>query len=213
MRSIGLLTLASLLLLGLGSLTTASAALPEFTPVPNKVAGKSGKITIQQKGGATITCKTAESLGKSTDEIKTEKTGQITWLLSGCETLGKVCTDLLDTIAGTILVSALVTLAVLSHSVEGLLLAVEEIHFECGAGAQLIAMKGCAIALVTPINTKTKLLSLNLSQKEGANEYTKTESKTECKLLSQVEAKGSLQTGLGMNEATMNLEKEGELKG
>lgn len=204
----------ALLAISVVASASASAALPEFTPVPNAFTAKSGKATLQQKGGATVTCKTSETTAKAKNEVKTEKTGVYDILFLGCETLGKVCTGLTDTVAGSILSIGTFSISYLSKAAKtvGIKLETGEVHFECGAGAALLTVKGCALGSLEKVNTKTKTLTLNLTQKEGANELILDEAKTECKLLSQNEAKGFLQSGEGAVEAVITTEKEGELK-
>jgi hypothetical protein len=208
------LALVAVFAIGAIASASASAALPEFKPVPTKFTFTSGKSVLEQKGGLSpIECAKDESAG--TNEITTEKKGKFDVLFLECKVAltGEQCTGLNDTTAGSILALGEFHLFYINKETKdvGQALLLQEVHFECaGPFVKLVAVRGCVVGLITPINTKTTKFTLTLAQKGGVNEFTTFE-KESCKLESSINGGAFTQSGQSTTESILT-EKEAEIK-
>jgi hypothetical protein len=186
MQRLKTLGIAFLALLALGSIASATAAsaetlqlLPEATGAsPIKFKVKSGAGELQIKGKAeTIKCASDTGTGEATSK----RLGKFDVLFEKClASTGfglSLCTGLVDKTESSILVKGTYHLRRLSkaepkHIMVSFL--IEPVHFTCVVGvfSALFIVKGCALGLITPINTLTKTYKIALNQTGGANEFT-----------------------------------------
>jgi hypothetical protein len=170
MRSLlrrGLVLFAAALAMSVVASATASAAKPEFSgSFPNKFQYKGGSVSFANaKGGTTFQCLNSTGEGSLTSA----KAGTIKFSFTGCETGGATWTSEGAT-------RGEIRSAVLPIAPGYVKRAPKEIGIEVNHGAAEFAgwtvggytggIRGPAIALAAPINTKTTTYTLTLSSKE-----------------------------------------------
>jgi hypothetical protein len=145
----------------IGGVTSATAELID----------KGGESTLQTLSGKTVVCTSVTSTGKLSSETK----GTFNLVFEGCGAAGVKCTGLGLTAAGQVVVSGNFTMVYDNDSPLAAALLFEITpavqHFTCSA--ELIEVKGCDLALVTPLNTNVAAgSSYTLLQKQtgGDNE-------------------------------------------
>jgi hypothetical protein len=188
--------------------TTASAAEPEFSSFPNAFTSKGGPAKFEQTEGiGAISCTKSEGTGA----VTAAKKGTFDLLFLGCTApLSGKCTGLADTVKGSILAKGTFDLRYISKTAKdvGILFLIKPVHLECEKTVELIEVRGCVVGLVRPINTRTKTVTVGLTQKGGRNEFTQVlneaNSGTEgCKLESEFNGAAFKQSGLeNTNEQT-----------
>jgi hypothetical protein len=194
LKLFGIAVIAVIALSGLAT-SVASAALPEFLPGTKntfKVTGGAGNF--EQKGGiAPVKCKSSEGTGA----VEGPKTGSFDELYLGCEApLAGKCTGLDDTTIGSILAKGTFEVGYINKATKdvGILFTIKPVHFECEKLITLVTVEGCAIGLITPVNSSTTAYTVKLKQTKGVNEFTKDEG-GECKLLSEINGGAKAQSG------------------
>ncbi len=224
MRPIRLIaTGAFIVMLGGSALAVAPAlaALPLFLPEPSTAKpvafkGSSGVSVFETAKGTKIKCSSSATTG----ELHKPALGEFKTEFSGCEIgAGVLCTRS-GSGGGVIVMEDNLALVydVLTPSV-GVAVALmpKTFTFACASGREKFEVKGCALGLITPINTKVKTsesYSTHFEQEKGANkevEYFNEAGtgKVECKLLTSENGGGFLQTGLELREARIfNIERE-----
>jgi hypothetical protein len=188
--------------------TPASAELPEALPGKSKFTGKTGKVTFQVKGGASVICKSSTGSG----EITTTKSGTGTIDFEGCTTVGLQIHSLGD--EGSVILAkgeaVLCYLNKASHIV-GLVvrLPVGGVHVEVPATKLLLVKTGAFIFAVSPVNSKQTTFKEEAKQKEGKQEFEKCEGGAKEVLFLSTDAGEPVQTGVeGSGEVTFESAQE-----
>jgi hypothetical protein len=168
----------------LGGLASApaSAALPEFLPaLTESFTSKAGASTLETGGQPAIACTAA----KTSNE---KGTGVIE--LTGCSVFGIIGAHSLGDKEGIILIKAEGTICYISKSKKevGDVTHISTTHIE--VAGKLLQLTGTAIGKMTPVNTKTKTLTISFKEKEGKQEFTKCEGGSE-EVLSVSENEGT----------------------
>ncbi len=190
---------------------TASAAelLWEMLPgtTGTAITGKSGKATLQIKGGGSITC--AESTGKE-GEITSERTLGLVWILFGpnCTAFGNPVNSLGEE-PGFILVHVHYHQCLVEPGVLGWLLKLLPLHLEIPATSLLLSVQGALVGSVTA--GKGKTFTLTVKQKAGQQAITHCEgSKGEVKLETSLDGGEFIQSGEEAKESTVTFAAEQE---
>jgi hypothetical protein len=176
--------------------STASAALPEFSPASGTFTATSGPGTLQIKGGGAISCK-ADTVKNGV--ITNEKLFTATVDFTSCTALGLTANSEGDA-AGTILIPLDGDLCYLSKSAKtvGALLKIlpeAGVNIEIPSVKEKIVVRGTGVAEVKPVNTKTKTGELILTQKEGKQGISKCEGGSETSFEGNENGKGFVAAG------------------
>ncbi len=196
---------ASILAMAAASVASAASILPGVKGT--LITGGSGKLTLQVKGGASITCT------KSTTSGEIVSTSQVLLL-----TIGSFCTsgglpvNTLGDSSGQILIhiEAPPCLTISFPPSISITLEFLQIHVEVPLTKLLILTRGAAIAPVLPDNTRTKHFTLSPSQKEGKQSIEKCEGGVARTLETSTDSGEFVQTGLEAKEGTLDFAAEEE---
>jgi hypothetical protein len=189
----------------------ASAALPVFLPEPStakpvKFIAKSAVSILELTAGRKVKCEKSASTG----EMHKPALGEFNTEFKECESAGSKCTGTNNLTLGSITVKG--DFALVFDTLTPLGVAVawmpELFGFKC-SGSPKNEVKGCALGLITPINTKVKITehyTTLFEQSKGVNkevEYFNEAgtAKVECKLLANENAGVFAQAGLELREA------------
>jgi hypothetical protein len=220
MRKILGLAMAMLVVSGLAA-TSAFAKEAEFLPAPNTIKEvKSGKGELSG-GPIPITCtkdKGGEAEGKG-GKIENTKTGHFDVLFEGCKAFLVACLSLDSTVNENILskgtfepVYALEK-GTKNDKDPAVVLKIEPVHISCGS--TLVKVEGSVCALIKPVNTKVKTLTVEIKGKEAEETYSKEfEGATllKCQLFEEEDGKPeSRKQAFEKTTEELVLEKEGEL--
>jgi hypothetical protein len=209
-----LLALCAIALMSAVATATASAALPEQSPATGTFKVTSGKSAFQLSNEEKVTCTGDTGEGKLTGA----KTSESTVKFEGCEALGFKCSSsgAKSGVIETSIDSTLVYLAKEGKATktvgEDLQLA-KEVSITCLIVT--LKVKGSTLCPLTPINTKTKSLTLTCKQTKGIQEYTEYENEKGeiLKDITETTKSGkTFQSGLESTES-LALSTEGEVKG
>ncbi len=225
-KLIGALAIA--LALSVIGISTASAAETPWQWLPGSVGetftGKSGPITFQQKGGASISCtsatilltdgalKVSSELTEGT-EGKDAKGALLIIHLAGCKTLGTGMNSDGDE-KETVLAHYEIKNCITNKAAKtfGLLFKLLPLHLEIPLVKQLLNVEG---SFVAEIKAVTKLqYTLVIEQKEGAQKIEKCEGGEVETLKSKLGNEANRQTGVAAEKGEitfdMTKDKEGE---
>jgi hypothetical protein len=216
-------TLAALALLTVAAAATASAEEVLWKWLPGKVAetfkGGSGKAGWQEKGGATINCKKAETKAKEAELLEEgatenkDATLELAFVhFSGCTAFGVPINSLGDS-SGIILQHWEVHDCLIAPNHFGLLIKPLPVHFEVPLIGTLMVLTGSFIALIEPASgtTPNKVWNLNITQAGGVQAIEKCEGGSAETLLMETNHNGTqVQTGLEVREASIEFEKEAQ---
>jgi hypothetical protein len=205
-----------LLLTALICVSAASAAhaeKPEFSPAEkNTLTAVAGKTTFEQKEGLAAI---GMEKGKGTSEITNAKEGTFDELFENCTApLSGKCTGLEDTTLGSVLFKGTFKLGYLdaAKTKVGVAFKLKEAHFEAEKLLTLITFRGCVVASLTPINTKTKIFTATMTQSKGINGFVEILNATntafeKCQLESEFNGGAFKQSGLA-STLTLTTSKE-----
>lgn len=179
------------------SAVAVSTASANIKPGSGTFTGKSGKATLQVKGGASITCPKSTASG----EITSETSGKGTITFGGsCTTAGLPVNSLGDA-GGTILTP--VAISACEKSPEILLLKLESpLHLEVPSTKLLLVIEGGAYAEVSPINANQTEFKLIVTQAGGKNAI-ETCNKAKNILTTSTDGGEFIQSGEEAKEATL----------
>ncbi len=221
--------LAMVLAFGAVGISTATAAETPWQWLPGSVGethtGKSGAVTLQQKGGATISCTsstillTDEALKVSTEltegtEGKDAKGALAIIHFAGCKSLGTTLNSDGDA-KEIVLVHVEIKNCMISKAEKrfGLLLKILPLHVEIPLVKMLINVEGSFIAEIKPTATKL-VFTLLIEQKEGKQAIEKCEGGEADTLKSKIGTGENIQSGQAAEKAEitfdMTKDKEGE---
>jgi hypothetical protein len=192
--------------------SSAVAALPEALPGTKgtKFTGKSGKGTLQIKGGAAVQCTMTTGEG----ELINSTTGKGTITFKGCSTLG-LSINSLGSPSGTVVISGEASVCYISKALKtvGIVTRIPEagVHIEVPAAGLLLVKKGGFILQATPVNKKTTTFAGVLEQKEGKQAIEKCEGAEKQTLLVSTDGGAFVEAGLEAKEDVLTFEKEEEL--
>jgi hypothetical protein len=182
-KRLNVLTLAIVAMLALGAITASAAfaEAPEFSPATNKGSStNSNKTKFTEKGGiAAVEC--TGSTGSNA--ITSAKGGEFSETYTGCTALlsGK-CTGLTNSTAGQITVTGTFNLRFLAGEVgkESVVLAflINPVHFECEKTVKLITVTGCVAGAASPLNKKSKTVTVELKQSGGVEKIKSIENES-----------------------------------
>jgi len=211
-RLVGALVIATAL--GLIAVATASAAETLWKWLPGSVeetfTGKSGKITLQLKGGATITCANSLILltfGLDSSELVEEGSiaGKDAILalailhMEGCTSAGLPINSLGDALK-VILAHLEIHNCMIKKEHFGWLIKLLPLHLEIPSVKLLVIFEGSFIALLEATKQMGHFV-LNINQKEGVQGITKCEGGTAETLLDEDDGEPFAQAGIEMKEA------------
>jgi hypothetical protein len=208
------LALCAIALVSAVATATASAALPSQSPTTGTFKVKSGASSFQLSNEEKVKCSSDSGEGKLTGE----KTSESTVKFEGCEAFGFKCSSsgAKSGVIETSIDSTLVYLAKEGKATttvgEDLQLA-KEVSITCLIVT--LKVKGSTLCPITPINTKTKTLTLTCKDTKGIQEYTEYENEKGeiVKDITETTKGGkTFQSGLESTE-TLELSTEGEIKG
>jgi hypothetical protein len=175
MHRIRLMGLALIAVFAMGAIaaTAAMAEKPEFSPPEKNVFSTSGgKAKFEQKEG--IAPVSAEkSTGKG--EVTNAKEGTFDELFENTTVpLGGKATGLEDKTVGSVLVKGTFKLGYLdaAKTKVGVVFKIIETHFEAEKLITLVSVRGAAIGQITPLNTKTKVFTVELTGAGGVQTFT-----------------------------------------
>jgi hypothetical protein len=155
--------------------TVASAAETLVKLLPGAkgttFTGKSGKATLQIKGGGAITCKSSATEGEITEEATL---GLETIHYTGCTTAGLPINSLGDA-SGITLSHAELHFCHIIGPIYIWRRTRLPLHLEVPSTKLLVTVEGSDLAEVTPNKTVTKTFTLGVSQKEGKQNVEKCE--------------------------------------
>jgi hypothetical protein len=216
---------ALLAVLALAAIASATASAEEilWKWLPGKAGetfkGGSGKATLTEKGGATISCKKSETKAKEgelLEEGATEGKDAILGLafihFSGCTAFG-VATNSLGDSSGIILVHAEIHDCLIAPNHFGLLIKPLPVHLEVPLVGTLLVVTGDFVALVEPAGgtTPNKVWNLNITQAGGVQTIEKCEGGEKETLLTETNHNGTqVQSGEEAKEGSIEFEKEAQ---
>jgi len=231
MQQLKLLGLFFAMISALGALavSSASAALPVFLPEPSTAkpvtfTGKSAVSILELTAGRKVKCEKSTSTG----EMHKPSEGEFATEFKECESAASKCTGTNNVVLGAITVKGDFALVFDTLTPLGVAMAwmPEVFGFKC-SGSPKNEVKGCALGLIMPINTKVKTTehyTTLFEQSKGVNkelEYFNAAgtAKVECKLLANENGGVFAQAGLELREAWLQGFKqegmaiESEIKG
>jgi len=198
---------------------SASAALPEQVPASGKLTISSGASVFETKAGEKVSCTKDSGSGEITG-AKTS-TGTVTFESCTATFAGlkfKCSTGSTEGNIVTELKNELVYINKAKKEVGLDSVLAKELTIKCG-GFETLKVKGSTICPISPINSKTKTLTLTCTQKKGVQEPTEYENEKGEKVKDITETKGEglksfafEPSGLQSTE-TLTLAIEGEIKG
>lgn len=212
------LSLLATCAIGAVASASASAALPEQVPASGKLTISSGASVFETKAGEKVSCTKDSGSG----EITGAKTSTGTVTFEGCTaSLLGVKIKCQTGAEGDIVTELKNELVYINKSKKEVGLdsvLAKELTIKCGS-FETLKVKGSTICPISPINTKTKTLTLSCKQKKGVQEPTEYENAKGEKVKDITETKGEglktfafEQSGLESTE-TLTLATEGEIKG
>jgi hypothetical protein len=166
------------------------------------ITDKSGKVTMQIKGGFSTICEKS----KSTGEVGEGKTlGGETITLEGCTTAGLTSLTEGGKEKGVITIPVFLHTCVIKSGDAGIKFTLaEEIHVFVPAIKASLVVKGTFIALIAPTKSlKTGPFSLGVEQKEGKQSIEKCEGGIAQTLETSTNGGVFVQTGIQFSEATL----------
>jgi hypothetical protein len=158
---------------------TAAAELPEVSGGKGiKFTEVTGKVTMEQEGGASISCKKSSQAG----EFANAKEGTDLLKLEGCTSSG-LSTNSSGDAAGVILIKTDILLCYINAPAKdvGVLFTVlptTGVKLEIPSVSLTFEVKDRFVALITPVNTLTKNYVLLLQQESGKQKIEKCEGNT-----------------------------------
>jgi hypothetical protein len=163
--------------------------------------GSSGKVTLQVKGGAAITCEKSALKGSLTSE-QTLGVGTVTVTI--CTLTGLAVLGLGDT-AQTVTLHGAFHDCLISSGDAGLLIKLSEpVHVEVPSTGLLMVFTGSLLVLALPNKSKkTGPFPLNAAQTAGVQAIEKCEGGTAQKLEASTDGSANVQTGAEMKEASI----------
>jgi len=214
MRTFKLICVAALML-ALSAISVASASASVLPGTKGtKVTGTSGKATLQQKGGISITCEKS----KTTGEAESSELALILITFEpNCTAAGLAANSVGDA-AKTILVHVEAGECFnAAHTEHYILFLILPLKLEVPSTKLTIEIKGDVLGKVAPIGKKAKVFTVELKQKAGVQEVGPTECENskgekfkEVFLLSKVDAGAFIQSGqeAEKGEVTFSAEQE-----
>jgi hypothetical protein len=195
---------------GVISMTTSSAvAATGILPAVSGTVftGKTGKLTLQIKGGLTITCTSSTTTG---EVVSTSKLLILT-IGKSCTTVGLPVNSLSDA-SGQILIHVEAPPCVGLGLPPSISITLEflELHLEVPAVGLLFVTRGAAVAPVVPDNTSVRRFTLSPSQKGGEQSVTKCQGGPARTLETSADSGSFVQTGLEAAEDTLEFGTEEE---
>jgi hypothetical protein len=160
-RLIGLLGLAVLAVSAFGA-SSAFAAVPVILPVGETATSSAGATEF---GEGLFAIKSSGATGTVTGEAGSGSHGTFTFAFTGSkDSIGRTCTGLSDTVAGTVTVTGTFLtrfLLPVTPLKAAIVLSINEVHLSCGT--QLIRVKGSVAGeITTALNTAVTLVTLVL---------------------------------------------------
>jgi hypothetical protein len=215
-------TLAALALLAIAAASApAEEVLWKWLPgrAGEQFKGSSGKLTWQEKGGGSLSCKKSETKAKEgelLEEGSTEGKDAILGLafihFSGCASAGLATNSLGDS-SGIVLVHVEIHDCLIAANHFGLLIKLLPLHVETPSTGTLKVLEGSFIALVEPAGgtTPNKVWNLNIAQAAGVQGIEKCEGGSAETVTTTTNETGSpVQTGVEAKEASLEFEKEAQ---
>ena len=212
------LSVLAICVIGAVASASASAALPEQVPASGKLTISSGASVFETKAGEKVSCTKDSGSG----EITGPKTSTATATFEGCSAslIGIKVKCQTGAIEGNIVTELKNELAYINKAKKEVGLdsvLAKELTIKCGT-FETLKVKGSTVCPVSPINTKTKTLTLSCKQTKGVQSPTEFENEKGEKVKDITETKGEglksfgfEQSGLTSTE-TLTLATEGEIK-
>ncbi len=202
-RQLRLISISTLLL----AIAPATALAAEAKVLPGTagttLAGKSAGVTLQIKGGASISCKSSETTGEITST--THGSGTTTW--KGCTTAG-LPVNSVGASSGTIIGPWLYLACIISglgHDYCYKYFWDTFILLQVPSTKLTLEVKGGFLSEVTPVEKKVTSLTLITTQKEGKQSLETPEGGEATRIEVSTDGGSFVQAGIELKESTLSL--------
>jgi hypothetical protein len=163
--------------------------------------GKSGKATLQVKGGMSISC-TASEVKEKEGELLNSTTALAIIRFSSCTTGGLGINSLGDP-GNVILAHVEISTCLIKTGDSGLYLKLLPLHLEVPSIKLLLTVQGGLLALVSPTKESTKTFALTIEQKGGVQTIEKCEGGSARTLETSTDGGAFVQSGEEVKEGTI----------